>query len=192
SSASTAISTALAHFASSPSIDDNSIFHPCGMNTPNVGFCAMVRSFHATGRYMPGTSLQKPASTARFCKEAAQLGEREVTGLDVVAVGVAHEAAVVAGGVPPLLRLVQHLCASRASHLDERVDLLPRGRREGDVHVVVGPARRHDGPDEEQRAAHLVAEADVLVFDDEPPSTERFEHRLVERPAGNRVGALNR
>jgi hypothetical protein len=50
-------------------------------------------------------------------------GLAQVHGLHVVAIGIPHEPAVIAGDVPPFLRLVQHFGAPGTSHFDERVDL---------------------------------------------------------------------
>ena len=54
--------------------------------------------------------------------------------LDVVAVGIAHERAVVVGVVlGPHPRLVQHLGAGGDGRVEERVDRRPVGGGEGDV-----------------------------------------------------------
>jgi hypothetical protein len=66
---------------------------------------------------------------------------------DVVAVEVAHEAAVVTGVVlGPDPRLVQHVDALAAGGLDEGVDLLPGLRPEADVDVLVRGTGVPTGP----------------------------------------------
>ena len=59
-----------------------------------------------------------------------------VHGLDVVAVGIAQEHAVVTGVVlGPLTRGVQHLRPGRHGRLMDRVYRVPVGRTEGDVQL---------------------------------------------------------
>ena len=68
-------------------------------------------------------------------------------GLDVVAVGVAHERAVVVLVVlGPHRGLVQHLGAGGHGGLEEGVDRRPVGRRERDVRLADGVAPAFSGP----------------------------------------------
>jgi uncharacterized membrane protein YgaE (UPF0421/DUF939 family) len=107
------------------------------------------RMLHQRSRTAPPrrgyrTVLRSRAGRAVLRSRAGRTAERVrarlralaavVDGLDVVAVGIAQEDAVVAGVVlRPFAGRVQHLCPGRHGGLVHRVDRGPVGRAEGDV-----------------------------------------------------------
>lgn len=87
---------------------------------------------------------------------------REGDRLDVVAIGIADEAAEVVRPIPPLLRLVQHLGTQR-SGLDKRLHLATRSRSEREVHIVMRTTRSVHRPDPEVGIAIGGTEANELT-----------------------------
>jgi hypothetical protein len=111
------------------------LHHPSRTAPPRRGYRAVLRS---------PTVLRSRAGRAVLRSRAGRAAERVrarlralaavVDGLDVVAVGIAQEDAVVAGVVfRPFAGRVQHLCPGRHGGLVYRVDRVPVGRAEGDV-----------------------------------------------------------
>src|SRR5580704_16622720 len=97
---------------------------------PRRGYRTVLRS--RAGRTAERVRARLRALAARHA--VAQPCLAVVDGLDVVAVGIAQEDAVVAGVVfRPFTGRVQHLYAGRHGGLVHRVDRGPVGRAEGDV-----------------------------------------------------------
>jgi hypothetical protein len=111
-------------------------------------------------------------------------------GLDVVAVGVADEPAVVTGMVfRPVPRLVQDLGAGADRHLDERADRGPIRRSERDVRLAEPFAGRPRADPEVGCPSEAVAD-DVAEVEDSG-AAKRSQDLVVERRAGRDVGTLD-
>ena len=110
--------------------------------------------------------------------------------LDVVAVGVAHEGAVVGRVVlRPDPRLMQNFRTRRGGRGEEGVDGLTVRRHEGDVGLAEAVARRLL-PDPEGRAVGAIADHRTEFHD--PPAAERCHNGIVEGGARGEVCALDR
>ena len=110
-------------------------------------------------------------------------------GLDVVAVGVAHERAVVGGVVlGPDAGLVEHLGAGADRGGEERVDRGAVGGDERHVDRAVDPVGERAEP---ERRLVGGAEPDHLAEVHLPAAAERREHGVVEGGGGRDVGALD-
>jgi uncharacterized membrane protein YgaE (UPF0421/DUF939 family) len=167
-----------------------------------------VRMLHHRSRTAPPrrgyrTVLRSRAGRAVLRSRAGRTAERVrarlralaavVDGLDVVAVGIAQEDAVVAGVVfRPFAGRVQHLCPGRHGGLVHRVDRGPVGRAEGDVQFPgLVPGRRAQpevgyavGAGQADDEAVAVGEAHRLAHPD------RGEGAQVEVEGGLDVASL--
>src|SRR5262245_27005863 len=132
------------------------------------------------------------------CADVGPSGYPELIGLfgqvadrfDVVAVGIAHERAVVVRVVlGPHPRLVQHFGPGGHRGVEEGAHRGPIGRLEGDVGLAEALAGLAGADPEIGLAAH--AEADGLAEVHDAGAAEGCQHRVVEHGTGTDVGTLD-
>src|SRR5579884_2128867 len=111
--------------------------------------------------------------------------------LDIVAIGIPDEGAVVGGVVlRPQTGFVQHLGAGGHRGVLEGTYRRPVGGREGDVALAEALAGRA-GTDPEVRSGWDPVSDDLAEVHD-PLAAQGGQHGLVERGAGGYVSALHR
>ena len=154
--------------------------HRAAPGSPSVG----VARFKTPERVIVVDELptlaDRQARPRRVTRPTPGASLREVTDrLDVVAVGIAHERAVVVRVVlGPHPRLVQHLGARRDRGVEERPDFGPIRRGERDVALADLPTRGVPGDPEVRLPVAPIAAVGTEVHD--APAPERSEHRVVE------------
>src|SRR5262245_5745862 len=124
--------------------------------------------------------------SSRWCSAA-----RVANSLDVVAVRVADEGAIVARVVlRPQARLMQDLRARRDRGSEELIDRRPAHSGKRDMRLPE-PLTRGSGPDPEfwpRRNAEADDGSELLY----PAAAQGAEHSVVESSTGRGIGALNR
>ena len=130
------------------------------------------------------------ACVLRSVDEAVSSAGLVADRLDVVAVGIAYEGAVIARVVlRPDSRLMQDLRAGADGRGEEGVDQLAVGCRESDVRLAETVAGRL--PANPERGTVNAVSDDWTEFHD-PSAAERRQNSVVEGRAPDEICALNR